>query len=696
MKKQTIALIVLHLLCLRFFHVHAQSNYNKDSLITSKINTLEGFWKKYNQLSSEQVQFESTAVIPELFKVKSSDTLSRADYLNKVNDARIKQLKNEFGLAAVGNYQENFNPGIGVDDELVYNRRFQLGLDWNVLADGYLSSRYKQLVLKNEKAINSLTPTVSVSANDYLVISHKLIYAFNEQKIKLLEKRQQIINDKLDVANELYLLKHLAKLDMMQIIQQQVDVSSLFQIYKAYNLQLANQLNNANLPKNALPLFDIEPEKLLGYASLPANDSILKLQIQNLELENKVWKDVNLKTQVRYNYYDMLASNRDFLSAGLSVSVPLPLGTKSRKEVVESRAELLRYDQKSSSNFQGMELLNSVYEFRYKLKQYNNFYEKHKRYEELIRVERVKEKLDDLEFNPVSSLNLLDEMLSVEIEMLDLQQEMYLKLLDILTKTPGTEALSIIKPFKTQEVAMPADIKEKAIYIWSEAQEKYDANYIEEYLRLNKISTAIVSVRKDASNKIKAIALFDRLRSVGVSTELLVGSNKLLTDKNPLLVYDSLIAGLDLTKVNALHLDVEPHTLSDWDNNKDKHLAEYVELLKKTKTYCTEKGIKLSVSIPVFYPENVLKDIYAYADNIYVMAYEHNDADFIIRKVKEEMAAGSAKTVIALRAKDFKNRNEFEKVMNEIGAALSTSRFAMHDFSTFVKLDEISVGGNEK
>ena len=36
-----------------------------------------------------------------------------------------------------------------------------------------------------------------------------------------------------------------------------------------------------------------------------------------------------------------------------------------------------------------------------------------------------------------------------------------------------------------------------------------------------------------------------------------------------------------------------------------------------------------------------------------------------------------------------------EKLIQEVGATLNTSKFAMHDLETFIKLDEISVGGDK-
>lgn len=674
---------------------------NKDSLVSVNINILEDFWKKYNYLSTRKQQFESTAVIPDLYKVNVKDTIYRSDYVNRVTEAKIKQAKTEVGLSLVGSYQENSSAGVGADEMIIYRRRAQAGLDWDVLGNGLLSSKLNQKMLKNDMIINSLKPETKISSSDFIIISHKIIYAFNQHKIKLLEQRQQIINDKIDAANELYLLKHLPKLELMQIIQQQVDVSSMFQIYQAYNEQLAQEINPASVPSNILPLFDLDPEKIVGFTSPQSNDSILQLKIKNLELQNSAWRDISLKTQVRYNYYNYAGlnqSDRYFLSAGLSVGVPLPLGTGADKKAVAAQADLMRFDQKNSSEQQNVDLLNTVYEYRYKLKQYNNFAEKHKKYEELLRIERVKEKLQYFEFNPISALNLLDDMLSIEVEMLDLQQEMYLSLLDIVTKTPGTEAINVIQPIanaqtkenNSQPSSLVNEKLDKAMYIWSESLANRTDAYIEEYLNLNNIKTAVISTGK--TDKAKAAKLFSVLKASGISVELMIGSNKLLFNANPAAYLDSVTAGLNWSDISALHLDVEPQALDNWEKDKTSLLEKYVNLVKQAQAYCKSKNVKLSVSVPVFYPETTLTEIYAACDKVYIMAYEHTDAFFIMKKVKEELAISQEKTVIALRAKDFGTRSEFEKFLNELSVALNTKTFALHDLETFTKLDELNSG----
>ena len=82
------------------------------------------------------------------------------------------------------------------------------------------------------------------------------------------------------------------------------------------------------------------------------------------------------------------------------------------------------------------DLLNDAYEYRYKLKQYIGFYEKRQRYLELLRQENVLLKLDPIDFNPIKALGLIDDILKIDIELTDLNQNMYLKLLKFYTKIP--------------------------------------------------------------------------------------------------------------------------------------------------------------------------------------------------------------------------------------------------------------------
>lgn len=230
--------------------------------------------------------------------------------------------------------------------------------------------------------------------------------------------------------------------------------------------------------------------------------------------------------------------------------------------------------------------------------------------------------------------------------------------------------------------AAPTTPITRSMYLWSSAFNTYTIDYIETYLTTNKISTALVS----SSNKTAFNQLAKRLSAKGIQTELLLGSNSVLTNTNQVAYFDNLFTGIDTKNITALHLDVEPHTLSDYQTRKEYYLNLYVQLLKTAKTYATQKGIKLSVDIPVFYPEATLKEIYKHADTVYLMAYEITSIDSLERRTKEEFALGKEKTVLGLRANDFATRAVFETYLAKAMNTLGTSKAAMHDLTRFEKL----------
>lgn len=225
---------------------------------------------------------------------------------------------------------------------------------------------------------------------------------------------------------------------------------------------------------------------------------------------------------------------------------------------------------------------------------------------------------------------------------------------------------------------------DRSMYIWSATETTYGAEYIKNYLVSNNITTAVAS----GSNKTVFKQLLTILPPQGIKVELLIGSNSLLTNPDPTAYFDNILKGIDTKNISALHLDVEPHTFDDYQTKKEYYLSLYVQLLKTAKMYATQKGMKLSVDIPVFYPEATVKEIYKQADTVYLMAYQITSMNYLATRVSEELTQGKEKTVIAFRANDFAKRSDFETYLKNASTKLNMSTFAMHDLSRFVNLPQ--------
>ena len=153
-------IITASVFCVLSLFSFSQIKDPQDSLVTAKIDELKAVWNLDNYLMKDEKKYEPFNKIPPVYVIKSTDTLSDAEYVKAVNDAQRKILQHSLGLEGVANYLQNFNPGINSEDNLIYKDRFYAGLDWNILNDGFIGNRYKQTILKNQNKIILLTKMI--------------------------------------------------------------------------------------------------------------------------------------------------------------------------------------------------------------------------------------------------------------------------------------------------------------------------------------------------------------------------------------------------------------------------------------------------------------------------------------------------------------------------------------------------------
>ena len=70
------------------------------------------------------------------------------------------------------------------------------------------------------------------------------------------------------------------------------------------------------------------------------------------------------------------------------------------------------------------------------------------------------------------------------------------------------------------------------------------------------------------------------------------------------------------------------------------------------------------------------------------MAYENVKPEFIANKLREELAIGPNKTIVALRSQDFKNRLQLENLKKFLRADLKVKGFAFHDMEGFINMEK--------
>lgn len=668
----------------------AQDNRH-DEIISSYIDELTGIWKEYNPYTFDKMLLDSSVKgTTNLFSVTEAFNFKRKELLIKKSQLQRKIYTKDVGLQLSGAYQENFSaPFVDPEDMVVFRRKVQLGFDWDILKNGFYSNRLKAKIISNDILMLERKSFLNNLTKFQLQNTQQITYFFNQKKMDVIKKREDMILKQRDVAEKLYALKHLTRDDYLKIIQHHTDINGQKGIYNAFN----KASKDITYPNDFdFPVLDIDIAALLKSAGEVVPDSSYLLQLENAKIQNKFINEISLRTSLKYNYYDVYTQsipNRSFLSFNLNFAVPIYFNFKEKKEIIRTENEILKEANQGDNNEIQFILLNHFYEYRYKLKQYYNQYLKRNVFGELLRTERVKQELGDIEFNPNTALYILDDYWANTIELLDLRQELYKVLLAIKMKVPQANISEYTRAARMSDYVDEKVKPFRGVYIWSDAFKNYENDVITEYCKLNEFNQLFLSYNNDKTYQQRMKSFIDKNYTNDI--HLTIGQNKFIN--GGLYPYlDTMRTRMPMRFIKGVHLDIEPHTQNDFKENKEKYFALYSNVLKEAKKFCTENKLQLSVAIPLFYPDNVLKEVYEICDFAVLMAYENVDVEFINRKVSEEIAYGMDKNVLAFRTKDFENREKMDAQFK----LFKFNKIAYHDWDDLKKFDDKSINVKDK
>lgn len=680
-------------LCLgQSFFTRAQEN-SKDEIISGYIKVLTSLWDTNNTKTFDNYIIDSSLVLAsDPFKLSQNTNKQNLKELQlKYNKIQQQINKKDVGLKFTLNYQENFNsPVADPENIIVFKRRAVTGLEWDILKNGFLENKTKNKILKLEyDDLEKRQAATTINAIQTKQ-TEQIIRHFNKKKIEILNCRKKLNIEQTVTVEKLWSIKHITKDDYLKAIQNTTDINAQFGLYRNYN--------EAKLPEKSnfefdLPILEIDLDKLFKNANLEPVDTLSNSAENVAKLKSSYINDVSLSTYARYSYYDVYnanSPNRSFVSLGLNLAMPLTFNQKEKKEYYLIQNQLANQKDLSVNEDFQINLLNYYYEYQYKLKQFKNLYHKRLVYIELLRTERVKHNLNDIEFNPNTALFILDDYWSNAIELLDLKQDMYKLLLTLKTKLPTVNISEYTKPLNLSNLNIASSNPPfKAVYIWSDAFKNNSETVINEYCKVNEFNPLLMSYN---TNKVYLQQVSDFIsKNYASSIHLMIGSNKLLN--TGLVGYlDSLKNNLKLSFIKGIHLDLEPHTLKGFKENKDAFFENYIVILKQAKKFADDNKLELSVSIPLSYPENVLQELNNTCNNVYLMAYENIDIDFIIKKSAEEKTILKTKCVLALRTKDFENRTDMDQLFKK----LDFKKTAYHDLDDLIKFDNNSINVKEE
>ncbi len=688
---------VVKLALLLFFFTNssaAQDTLSKQNLVVKELFKLDSLFQKYyNPLFLNNKGNTDWAYLDFLSKINIKDkyVTSRQDLLK----AKQNLLKSELGVSAKIGYLDNqVSRAFDLDNNISFNRRIQAGVDWDLLKGGLLENRARAKALTYDAAFEEMKVNDEISKDVYLNRFNKTIITFNKLKINILNTRQDLISALFTCEENLYYSKHLSKEELLDAQLRNAEVNGLLQVFEPYNNYSTLKEESFSGSEN-IPLFDLNYEVVLQKFNTLKRDSIAELLKLESDVLSKWYNEISLGSFTRYNYFDLASNapqfNRSFVSLGLNLSIPIPLNV-SKKHLVkagELNSKLMELDKKNTIYEE--ELLNDLYEFRYKLKQYIGFYYKQQKQYESLRIEEVKRKLRSNYFSSISAIKLIDDILEVEVEMIDIKQNLYLKLIRIHQKVPESKLHDLVKQFEIPQINETGSQINRSVYIWTSVFSKNSAPFLSQYIRYNKFSNVILAHQKEDPYKTEKKEFITSVIENGSKVELLFGQNDLMQENNVSQWFEKELSGYDLNTISCIHLDIEPHTFDDWKTNKEALLNKYIEVISEVKSLAGKKNLQLAVSVPLYFPEPIMEKIFSIANKVYFMCYENIDQNYIEKKVsKYEKYKNQIN--IAIRTEDFSNRVVMENYVKEISSKLQIKNITIHDLKRLLLFDEGEFG----
>lgn len=661
---------------------------------------------------------------------------------DKLYLAQRELLRRQIGLNYTLDGIQNINPTQqDIEDNILYQRRIQNGVEWNVLKGGYLDSRNEMKALELEQELEQMIASRNPVAGNPGKKS-QLTYWFDLEKRKLLIERGKLLDRQYMTVTQLYHKKKISK-DVLLALQSRItEVKALEDIYSLYPDYVVPLYDSVAYSWDA-SLFDLNYETILYSArrEKESADTAFSALLSRIEQQNKWFNEIQLKAYVRHSYYDLVTINpgsRAFFSTGVGLSVPLTF-THKEQNAIEREYALLKMGQMDGQlEDRRLVMLSEAYDYRLRLKNYIMLHQRRAMVLEEIRAEREKERLGDPEFNPLRGLELVDELLRIELELMDLKLDLYLRLVkvhelmetypiqalivplqltddlypeeaslpEVLPEEPDAETkiqdpvpvipadpkptVPVVEKTDDYEIklSVPDYVSQRNIYVRSKIFLNYSAEHLAHYVQDNTFTGVQLSVSSRDELLDQKIAFLKTLNDYHIQTDLMYSRGAIL-DMSASSMHAELLQTIShypLKYVHGLHLNVEPHTRDDWENNQAFLKDSYRTLVTEARSICDSLGFKLTVDLPLTLDTTYVNEVLSRSDMVRFTCYENTRKNYLVRKLRPYLDH-KEKLVIALSTEDFKSREDMEQFAERLKKETGIQAVNFHDLSQLMTLD---------
>jgi len=612
---------------------------------------------------------------------------------DQIYQYRIQKLKKDIGVNLQAQHfikhDQNIDPEDGTEGNLSGSRT-RVGLEWNILREGFLGNQQKAKRLNDQRKLDNLKFTLDNNDSKLYYRFNLMIYLFNQEKIKLLTAREAQLIEQQKLLYQVYFLKGILYEEIIDIKSNIEQVNVQLENYREYNEWFESTLGENHIDTDfamaELPVLHVNLDYLLHENS----KEILLDSIQQLEQKiafgaDKAINDISLRLQVYRNinqFSDEVRDVQNFNSVRLGLSVPLELlyNKKTKNNIayakIQNRQHLTNYEALNTST----EIINFYYEYNYKMKTYMEFLHKEMLYREKIRVEIVNQKNYHDIYRSLRILRHLDVLRNVQAEMLDLKQQMYLLLLKIYGKTHYETIQNFVRPLDVDDFyqRLPAD---RLMLINSEDLKANTPEFIREYLTTNGIRRIILESNLDGENK-KVLDLKKAVNGRKIQLARKFSGEDLLRNTNP---SGSIAYALSAEKFDGVVLDFSNYKSTAQRTEVQSFLIDHFDIFSDHSSE-KEEVFRYQIALAPGYPIEFLNVLAKMVDLISFKVEQPQQLDYF-EVLSDNGFSGMSKIGIDIKKKNFRDRVELEAYIDMIKNVYEVNYITLNGLNEFLDID---------
>lgn len=596
-------------------------------------------------------------------------------------------------------YGFRFNMGVrtSTGDINLYNNSTYIGISWDILNGGLFDNKLKEKETFFKQKLFLIESRRNKREISSICRKNFVVFYFYTLKIKILQKKLNFLYALYEVLRKAYFSKKILIDEGLRIEREIYETESKIRFYEDFISPFCKQNSSfcGNFLSKKLQYPPVLKPKLITFIeNMQRNDE--SEEKENLLKNIEKLKNSDLRnTRLRFYFNLSTRGESDFLSkkgivAGFSLSIPLResneettnISLKIIEEKIKREKELTL--NKLFQSYSSYELkINSAVEKWYQIMIYK---EKLRRFILLVNSQKREGRIKLYDY--IDLLKTVNALLKAQYDFIDLEERLYKNLLDLFVNADVDFNTEFLQPVILYSKWYRMRKGERSIYIWSKDLELYSFDFIRNFLiakGINKVRISFSPIEKDR----ELVDLLNNLKKYNIHVELTLSEPDFIFpekwDKVRSKVESIVSMGYDV------HLDIEPHILSDFKDNREKYLNLFVNLLKKIYSMTKFYGHKLTVAISPKHYTEFLSEIISNCDEVVVMDYGKRNINKLSVRLNPIISLTSKeKITLAIRAKDFENELEMEEFIDEIFNKIGIRSFAIQNLRQLVEISSFN------